>query len=725
VILSRLFKGTQKNRKKFFSSELCMLVLIFILTLLLRVYRLEHVPTGLFWDEISAVYTPYLYQMGLVDLSFRSIIAYLSSGTFFTYLLFGSSVFFTRMPAVFNGTLLVLVVYLLAKEVYTKRVGLISASLMAVCPWALFSSRSQALTSAYVLYFTIALLFLYKGINSKENKKKFIWFCLGSLLLGLTANILASSRVFIPLFIVGFLITYFWMKPQIIRSYFFTGIVLSTIFLIMYLPVFIDYIIHDPTTTLSMSYSTYSHSKNIFDLIIMVLERAYLHLSPGFLVFTVPSTHDLSFKSTISQSALIRLSPTIFGELNYYGVLVYPGLLLLAYKVVRKRNKQDAILLWWTVCYLIVSGIAYYDNPNPARNIVGLPALIITIALFINSSIEAVNFFQFKFISHFYFKSLVVILLISFVAFPSGLFLHDYYVNYPTESAKVFDYGYREVAKYLSVNDLWERDVYIHNGWGRDLTLSFYSPKQPPIGKITTILNIHEFSLTNFNQISKEFYFKHGIIEYEMWIERSYGLASSMHISLFYDENNTLALSIYAEDSTYEPNGYLLLQEDNGERYFEQRPLNEVIEYGKWYLVRLIINSTAVSFYFDGKLITSSSRPSDDIYRTILLAGESATVCFRNFRIQENSESHDLFETNSLSDWKIISGKKEIKGNFDDNRIVTLLPISYNAILVTQYQEDLETLLEYGTSCTLLKKIHYPDGSLAFLIYELKIKSRR
>jgi len=716
---SRSFKDLWKYGANFLRSEACILMLILSLALFLRIYRLEQVPAGLYYDEVSAVYTPYLYKLGIVVLSLRNIIAYLLSGTFFTYSLFGPSIFFTRLPEVVLGTLLVFAVYLLAKEMFSKRVGLLSAVLVAVSPWALPFSRFQAFCSAYVLYFTVAMLFLYKGINADNKRRKFVWFCLGSLMLGLTANILASSRVFIPLFIAGFLIAYVRIKPLKIRPLLTRGFICATIFLIVYSPIFLDYHIHDPTASRAFAYSTSSHSQNIFDWLRMVLERAYMHLSPGFLVFTAPTTHDLPFQETISQSELSRLSPTLFGQLNYYGVLLYPGILLLTYKAVKKRSKKHAVLLWWIVCYLIVSGIAYYDNPNPARNIVGLPALVITISLFISFLPKVVPARQFKIISLFYFKPLVGTLLICLVAVPTGLFLHEYYVTYPTESAKVFDYGYREVANYLSANGLWGRDIYIHDKWGRDLTLSFYSPEQPPPSKITTIFNITELDpKKSFIQISKETAFEHGIIEYETRIEKGYGAATSPHIRLIYDENNTLAFSIYANDSTYTPNWYLLLQKVNDKRYFEQRPLNEVIEYGKWYSVRLTVNSTTVSFYLDGKLITSWSRPADDTYRTLRLAGESATVSFRNLRIQQNSESHDLFEATHLSDWEIISGKLEIKGYLDGNS-VTLFPRGSNAILVTHYQEDSATLLEYGIPHKLLKNIYYPDGTLAFSIFEL------
>jgi len=718
---SRLFNDAWKYRVNFLRSEACILILILTLALFLRIYMLEQVPAGLHYDEIAAVHTPYLYQMGLVDRSVKAVIAYVLSGTFFTYSIFGPSIFFTRLPEVLLGTLLVFVVYLLAKEMFSKRVGLISALLVAVCPWALHFSRFQAFCSAYVLYFTVAMLFLYKGINSNEERREFIWFCLGTLLLGLTASILTISRVFIPLFIVGFLLAYIRMKPFKIRPLLPKGFIYVAIFLIAYSPIFLDYFIHAPTSSRSLARSTYSHSENFFELGRMVLERAYMHLSPSFLVFTAPATHDLAFQETISQSALSRLSPTIYGELNYFGLLLYPGILLLTYQAIKRKNKRYTVLLWWIVCYLIVSGLPYYGNPNPARNIVGLPALMITIALFISFSLKVVRAHRFKIIPWFSARHFVGTLLICLVAVPTGLFLHEYYVIYPPESAKVFHgYGYEEVADHLSTNGLWEKDIYIHHVSGSPLLLSFYSPEQPSSSRIENIGNVKRLDpKKSFTRVSEETTFTHGVVEYETRIDKGYGAAVSPHIWFILDENNTLAFAIYAKDSTYKPNWYRLLQKVDGESYYEQRPLNELVEYGKWYLIRLIVNSTTVSFYLNEKLITSWSRPANDTYRTLELGGESATVSFRNLRIQQNSQFHYLFESTSLSDWEIISGKLEITVDVEGNNAVTLLPEGSNAILVTHYQEDYAALSEYGIPFKLLKRVHYPNGTLAFSIYEL------
>ena len=338
------------------SKSFILLLLIIALAFCLRTYKLQEVPAGLFIDEISGLYTPFLYIHGIVDLSLRGAISYFLSGTFFIYFLAGSSSLFARLSEDVFGTLLVFVVYLLAKEMFSKKVGLISALLIALCPWAVHFSRFQAYSSSYVLFFTTALMFVYKGINCDNRRKKFIWYCLGSLTFGLTADIFASSSVFVPVFITIFLFIYLQkkIKRQTIHSIspkgIFWPLVIVLMFVLSYSPIFLIFGHRDGYAFFAQSYSTYSHSRNFVDWFRMIIDRAGVHLSPGFIVFAFPDTHDLPFQQTISKSALLRYSPTQYGELNYYGILLYPGIFLLVYQWISKGSKKHAVILWWIVC---------------------------------------------------------------------------------------------------------------------------------------------------------------------------------------------------------------------------------------------------------------------------------------------------------------------------------------------------------------------------------------
>ena len=149
----------------------------------------------------------------------------------------------------------------------------------------------------------------------------------------------------------------------------------------------------------------------------------------------------------------------------------------------------------------------------------------------------------------------------------------------------------------------------------------------------------------------------------------------------------------------------MLQSDNNGKSQFDQRPLNQTIEYGKWYKVRLKINSTAISFYFDGKLISTLSRltgnagddsggnrPGGDTYTSIRLIGESAAVSFKNMVIEQNNQ---------------FSGSDDV------------VKVDPQTIVVTHPQEKSLVLANYGKSTQLLKEIYFPDGTVALDIFKI------
>jgi hypothetical protein len=246
----------------------------------------------------------------------------------------------------------------------------------------------------------------------------------------------------------------------------------------------------------------------------------------------------------------------------------------------------------------------------------------------------------------------------------------------------------------------------------------------------TTSLNNNQTDFASFKKKHLDVYigknispFNQGTIEYETRIDKGYGGTISSHISLFTpDGTSHLSLGLYHNDSLFGPNNYLLLQNGSSSKsQFEQRPLNQTIEYGKWYKIKLNINSTAISFYLNGRSITTWLRPADETYTNIHLAGESAAVSFKNMVIErKNNQFSNLFDDrNNLFYWKTVFGKLEVKQDSNSNIVVSLFPISYDTLLVTPYREDSNVLYKYGTSSNLIKDIRFSNGTTALFIFKI------
>jgi hypothetical protein len=245
------------------------------------------------------------------------------------------------------------------------------------------------------------------------------------------------------------------------------------------------------------------------------------------------------------------------------------------------------------------------------------------------------------------------------------------------------------------------------------ITVSLLPIKDEPVDLTHLFIEIKK-DISPFNQ---------GTIEYETRIDKGYGGPVSSHISLFTpDGTSHLSLGLYHNDSSYTPNNYLLLQNGSSSKsQFEQRPLNQTIEYGKWYKIKLNINSTAISFYLNGRSITTWLRPADETYTNIHLAELSSAVSFKNMVIErKNNQFSNLFDDrNNLFYWKTVFGKLEVKQDSNSNIVVSLFPISYDTLLVTPYREDSNVLYKYGTSSNLIKDIRFSNGTTALFIFKI------
>lgn len=772
------------------SLPLGMIFLAVILALAasLRLYRLGDIPNGLFWDEISAVYTPYLYQVGVTDLPIKGVIVYLMTGTYPIYSLFGPSTFFSRLPEVIFGVGLVFVVYLLAKNMFSRRVGLISALLVAVTPWAVHFSRFQAFNSAYVFFFTLGLLFLYWSIReANSRKKRLIWISLSAAALALSANIVSSGHIFVPLFIAGFALVNFVKKPRGVANSLLEKAVFAGIFLLLYSPIIGQFLSMDFTSVRAITYSTFYQSSNPFEVAGLFFNRALMHLSPDFLVYIEPSPHDLPFQQTMARSGQIVNSPTAFGELNYVGILVYPGILFLLYQGIRGRSRESLTIMVWIICYAIVSGIAYYDNPNPARNIVGMPALIITVALTIDLIIRTSTRFFVRngrregeersdrgyekedggsshksnvrsiiatVLPAQDVRALIIIGGLScLILIPTILFLNEYYgKKYEQESAKAFDYGYREAAQFLSDNNLWGERIYLNESPDRYQMLAFYSGKKYPPSIITVAdlnaLNPDAFNVkpqNRFVSISKDVLFTEGTIRYDVRLDEMYdGGASSSHIVLSDRQGNKLALAIYSDESTFSPGTYLLSQQVSGLGYSEQESKQDasgISNYQDWHTVQMDIDTETVALYLDDRFVSSWERPSGDSYSTISLAAESSSASFRDLTVTSKESAGGTAVTtaatsnNILKDdddgggggrWQVSSGKMIKSGSGGEFYTVSLMPpAASESILITRspYDHTSSILSRFNVDYSRAKEVRYPDGTVAFTILKLSSPS--
>ena len=159
------------------NSELICLCLILFAAIVIRLYELGSVPAGLYYDEITSVYNPYLFFHGELSLSPLSILISFFSGSSFTYGFAGASAFWTRFPSVIYGMLLVVLCWAFGKLLFGVRAGLIAGFLAAFVPWAFhFSRYGVSILMSYVFYVTLAAYLFTLYFKTKKEKYKFFAF---------------------------------------------------------------------------------------------------------------------------------------------------------------------------------------------------------------------------------------------------------------------------------------------------------------------------------------------------------------------------------------------------------------------------------------------------------------------------------------------------------------------------------------------------------------------
>lgn len=130
-----------------------VLFLIVLLGLLLRLYHLDTVPNGFFFDEATISYQAYsLLKTGRDTwtnawplLSFKDYGEYILPlgiyGQMPSIFLGGLTVFAARLPHAVLGAITVFLVYVLGRVLFDRRIGLLAALLLAVQPLSLGWSR--------------------------------------------------------------------------------------------------------------------------------------------------------------------------------------------------------------------------------------------------------------------------------------------------------------------------------------------------------------------------------------------------------------------------------------------------------------------------------------------------------------------------------------------------------------------------------------------------------
>lgn len=175
-------------------NSFTFILLILLFGLFLRLYHVADIPNTPLVDEASIGYNAYsILHTGKDEhgvtfpLTFKAfgdqkLPAYIYS-TVPSVAVFGLNNFAVRLPSAIIGTLLILVSYLLLKELkFNEKLSLFGSLITATAPWMIMISRFGYESNMGLLFFAFGLYFLIKGYR----RNHLFYLLLGGIFLGFT-----------------------------------------------------------------------------------------------------------------------------------------------------------------------------------------------------------------------------------------------------------------------------------------------------------------------------------------------------------------------------------------------------------------------------------------------------------------------------------------------------------------------------------------------------------
>lgn len=456
--------------------------IILIIGAYLRLFSLSSLPPSLTWDEASWGYNAYSLSVDGKDEFGRFLpLTYLESfGDYkppvYAYLsapfvkLLGLNEWAVRLPSAMLGTLTILLTYLLTKKMFFSAdnkkkeiIALLSAGILAISPWHILLSRAAFEANAATFFIVIGLYLFLLSLG----KRWLIPLSVFSFVVSMyTFN---TARIFVPLFGVFLFVKYFKVliqkKKELIASVLFGLAIFAPLFLFLLTPQaklrFNEVnIFSDPGIVIEANqqiandryqiWSVFVHNRRIGYAISYV--KHYLdNFNPQFLFISGDGNPKFSIQD-VGQMYIWEIPFFVLGILFLF----------------RKREGHWVVIPMWILLGLIPAGTAR-ETPHALRIETIIPTFQILTA-----------YGLYQLISKFKFKPFVAGLIIIVAVFNFLYFIHNYFTHYPKTFSNEWQYGYREMIKYVMDNESHYDKIQMTEALGRPYIYFLFYSKYPP-----------------------------------------------------------------------------------------------------------------------------------------------------------------------------------------------------------------------------------------------------
>jgi 4-amino-4-deoxy-L-arabinose transferase-like glycosyltransferase len=456
-----------------------LLILILILAVLLRFYKLSDNPASLSWDEASLGYNAYSISDSLKDEhgEFLPLDRFIAFGDYkppgyiyvavFPIKLFGLSEWSVRFPSALSGILLVLFTYLLVNLLFkNKKIALIAGLLVAISPWDLHVSRAAYESHLATLFNLMAIYFF---IRSRE---KSYFLVISVILFIFSFYTFNANRIIAPLLIAGLSILNIGFlrknKKWVFLSVLIGIILLYPSFNFFKSPEsklrFQEVSIFNNLNTIEKSNfwmrldGDVKISKIIHNRRVLYFLDYLKHYSQNF---------DLRFLFT-NGDVNPRLALPGMGQLY---IVELPFLILGLYWLLRYKKDVFFLLILWMLIAPIPAGVAR-ETPHALRILSILPTFQIITAFGLDCFIKILLEERFKL-----FGKLILTGIVIFYIFNIYFYLHNYHIHFVHDWSGEWQYGYKEMVKYVDSNSDKYENIFVTSALGRPyIYFAFYKP---------------------------------------------------------------------------------------------------------------------------------------------------------------------------------------------------------------------------------------------------------
>ncbi len=407
-----------------------ILIGILLLATVLRFYKLDEIPHGLYIDEVSIGSNAYTILTEGVDehgvtypLFFKAfgeyklpVEIYLTS---VSMAVFGKNEFAVRFPSALFGVLSILFLYLIVWKLSKKfSVALLSAFFLAIAPWHIQFSRG-GFEANTALFFYLLGGFLYLQFLTK---KKYVWLLFSIVALVVTMYTYNAYKLIAPITLVAILSYYVIPNPfrnpqkilkQVQNDRFKFGMTIAIIVLLSF-PIFL----FSEGSSRFLTASAFG-GRGVFAYPIIYLQNYFSFFSLPFLFATGDG---------FGRHSIVGMGPLFRFEL--------PLLLLGLFALFKQRKTFFAQVIFFLLLVAPVTAALTQPSPHQLRSFL----LVIPLTVLIAYGLVVLWEKKSKVI-----KALVIVLGLIAV-YEAGMYLHLYYTHYPMRTAPDWGLEYKAIV---------------------------------------------------------------------------------------------------------------------------------------------------------------------------------------------------------------------------------------------------------------------------------------